>query len=115
LALLVQNKPDQAISQFRIVLKFIPDHPDTLYYLGRAYLAKKQPAAAASCLERAVDLRPDDSHAHNVLGVALAETGNFSRAGAELRTARRLEPGNAIFSENLACVEQRLHGCDLTP
>ncbi len=93
----------------------MPDHPDTLYYLGRAFLAKDRPADAAAWLQKAVDLKPDDAHAHNVFGVALAETGEFSRAAAELKTAGRLDPGNVTFDKNLACVEQRLRSCGLTP
>ncbi len=38
LALLLQDKLDDAIARFRIALSLRPDSPDTLYYLGRALL-----------------------------------------------------------------------------
>jgi Flp pilus assembly protein TadD len=114
-ALLYQNELDEAISQFQIVLRAMPDHPDTLYYLGRAFLAKGLPGDATACLQRAISLRPEDAYAHNVLGVALAETQHFSQAVDELKVAKRLDPANGTFETNLACVEQRLQGCGLTP
>ena len=66
-------------------------------------------------LQKVVNLRPDDAHAHNTLGVALARVKEFNRAITELQAALRLAPGNATYDKNLACVANALRNCALTP
>jgi tetratricopeptide (TPR) repeat protein len=115
LALLFQNKPDEAITRFQAVLRSLPDHPDTLYFLARAYLAVDRPEDAAACLRKLIVMRPDDPYAHNGLGVALAKIQDWSNAAAEFKNARRLGPGNALFENNQTCIENHLQGCALMP
>ncbi len=92
LVLLLKNELDEAITQFQIVLPSGPDDLDARFCLGRAFLAEDWPVEAAACLQKAISLRPDDAHAHNVLGVALAKIREFSRAVGEFETAGRLQP-----------------------
>jgi len=87
LALLFQNKPDEAITHFQVALRSQPDQPETLYFLARAYLAANRPQDAAVCLRKFVAMRPDDPFAHNGLGVALAKIQDWSNAATEFRTA----------------------------
>ncbi|HXJ44681.1 MAG TPA: tetratricopeptide repeat protein, partial [Bryobacteraceae bacterium] len=115
LALLVENRLDNAIAQFRAALELRSDDADTLYYLGRALLAKDQPAGAATCLKQALGINPDDAHAHNVLAVTLARMKDIAAAGNELHRARALEPGNSLYERNLACLERAMRDCDLVP
>jgi Flp pilus assembly protein TadD len=89
-----------------------PDDPDTLYYLGRALLKKHQPAEAARSLQQAVRVNPEDAHAQNALAVALAGIRDFA-ARTPLQRARAIEPGNALYEQNLHCIEQEMRNCEL--
>ena len=115
LTLLFQNKPEEAIIRFQVVLRSLPDKPEALYFLARAYLAANRPEDAAACLRKLIVVRPNDPYAHNGLGVALAKIQDWSNAAAEFKTARRLAPGNELFEKNQTCLESRLQGCALTP
>jgi Flp pilus assembly protein TadD len=50
----------------------------------------------------ATRLAPNDSRAHDSLGVALAEKGNLDDAVAEFQQAVRLDPGNLRAQYNCA-------------
>jgi Flp pilus assembly protein TadD len=111
----VESKWDEAIAQFRKVLSMNPKLQDAYFQLGDALLYKGEPQEAAKVLAEAVRLRPDDAAAHNALGVALARCQEVKRAGAEFETARQLDPNNALYNQNLSCLNKHLEGCELTP
>jgi cytochrome c-type biogenesis protein CcmH/NrfG len=62
-ALLLQDKLEEAIARLRASLILRPDNPDTLYYLGRALLIRHQPAEAATSLKLALRVNSVDAHA----------------------------------------------------
>ena len=105
--------PDLALGSGALSLN--ADQADAYYYLGRAWLATGNPAAAAKNLEQGLRLNGQDARARNVHAVALAAMQQFSEAAKELQSALDLDPKNALFRENLACVERRLAGCALQP
>jgi Flp pilus assembly protein TadD len=115
LALLLQDKLEDAIARFRTALVLRPDNPDTLYYLGRAFLKHHQPAEAVNSLRRALRVNPGDTHARNVLAVALATTADFNGAKSELQQARDLEPDNPLYERNLSCLSREMRDCTLVP
>ncbi|MHC4137277.1 MAG: tetratricopeptide repeat protein, partial [Planctomycetota bacterium] len=51
--------------------------------------------------ERAIDLDPDDSEAHNNLGVSLAVLGIWDRALTHFRRAAELNPDDPAARSNL--------------
>jgi Flp pilus assembly protein TadD len=112
LSLLLGEKLDQAIGQFRITLRLQPDDPDTLYYLGRALLKKHEPAEAAG-LVRQAEVNADDAHAYNALAVALAGTRDLAGARSQLQRAQAIEPGSPLYKQNLRCLEQEMRNCEL--
>ena len=56
---------------------------------------------AISQFERAIQLNPNDSFAHNYLGIALRQKGRYAEAIAQFQEVLRLEPGNAFAQQNL--------------
>ena len=50
---------------------------------------------ATMTLKRAIELDPQDAHAHHCLGIALARTGDLEGARAELATLETLDPARA--------------------
>src|SRR3989442_972344 len=73
-ALFAIGRFEEAIDVYNIALRKRPDLPDAWYFKGRALLEQSQPKAAAICLKKAVDLRPD-----------------FPEAAADLERARSEE------------------------
>lgn len=114
-ALLLQDKLEEAIARFRTSLILRPDGPDTLCYLGRALLKHHQPAEAATSLKLALPVNSGDSNFRNVLAIALAATKDFVGAKSELLRARNLEPGNPLYERNLGCLDRVMRDCELVP
>ena len=66
------------------------DDPDSLFNLGYAYWANRDPQGAIYWLREAVRRNPADGDAHFVLGAALAAAGNAAEASREKELAKRL-------------------------
>lgn len=58
-----QKKVDQAIAVLEENAKRHPSSPQAHEYLGQAYLAKEDKAAAMRCFERVLQLKPGDEEA----------------------------------------------------
>lgn len=90
------------------------DAPATDFYklfdFAVAFSEKKQFDAAVPAWKKALALDPDDSRAHDNLGVALAETGKMDDAIAEYRKSLELNSGSSHTHNNLgtALAEQGL-------
>jgi tetratricopeptide (TPR) repeat protein/mono/diheme cytochrome c family protein len=63
------------------------------FNLGVVMLSRLNAAGAVSALRTAVRVRPDRADAHNMLGLALARTGQSSEALEQYRSALELRPG----------------------
>jgi len=72
---------------------------------GQGSLAAGEPEAAIGAFERAVELRPEDAHGWNQLGIAQQVVGDYAAAGASHGRALELRPEfpNAII--NLAAAQ----------
>jgi Flp pilus assembly protein TadD len=58
-------------------------------------------------------VNPEDAHAQNALAVALAGIRDFAAARTQLQRARAIDPGNALYEQNLRCIEQGMRNCEL--
>ncbi len=58
-------------------------------------------------------MNPQDSHARNVLAVALAETRDLAAAKAQLLQALAREPENPTYQRNLNCLKREMRDCAL--
>lgn len=65
--------------------------------IARTHLWQKNPKDAIPLLLRAIAERPNDGNAHHLLGCALIETGEKSKAIAHLQEALTANPKN-IFA-----------------
>jgi tetratricopeptide (TPR) repeat protein len=96
-----------------IASQLIAHQPDTGYawkLLGAALLAQRKEALAA--LEQAVQLLPNDAHAHNNLGNVLNERGRHRDAEASYRRALALWPDFAEAHNNLGNALKQLGRMD---
>ncbi|HVC47099.1 MAG TPA: tetratricopeptide repeat protein [Terracidiphilus sp.] len=64
-----------------------PDDADAWYLLGRTKFNEDNFAAAASCFQRALALRPNDIRAENNLGLAWLETSQTGKAKSAFQAA----------------------------
>jgi tetratricopeptide (TPR) repeat protein len=87
LALLESGRAREAVDRLEAVIQKRPDDPDLLYYLGLAHshLSKQ-------LFERLKANHPDSARTQQMLGDALAATGNFDAAQKRLRAALAMRP-----------------------
>ena len=94
-AYLVTRVPEQAITEFRQVIKLDPSYPRAHGFLGYAYLEHYQeegyPQARAE-FEKEVKLHPEEYQVQELLGIANVELRDFAAAEAALLRAARLHP-----------------------
>ena len=84
------GKSAEALPLMRKAIDLDPNYPP-LYdmYIGRAYLAARQPAAAVPHLRRCTSRMPDHWPAQLFLAAAYGQLGQLADAGAALAAARR--------------------------
>jgi len=63
------------------------------YAMGAALFQQQQYAAAIPHLHNAIELQPDSSWAHHLMGLSLMRTGDFKTAAIHLEIAARRLPG----------------------
>jgi TolB-like protein/Tfp pilus assembly protein PilF len=84
------GKSAESLSLMRKAIDLDPNYPPIYdMYIGRAYLATRQPAAAIPHLRNCVSRMPDHWPAHFYLAAAYGHLGQLADAGAALAAARR--------------------------
>jgi len=101
-ALLTQGRIEEAIAQYREVVRTEPDHFAGHNKLGFALMQVGRSQDALAAIRRAVELQPDNPETHNNLGLALAQAGRSQEAVASLQHAIELQPDYAEAQYNLA-------------
>jgi Tfp pilus assembly protein PilF len=91
-----------AVDRFQRALALEPSHQAALYNLGAAYFNMGRYAAAVSSLEDGVSYWPVDARMHALLGAALVELGDGTRARGFLERALELEPDDAMAKRYLS-------------
>ncbi len=76
----------------------------TWHQLGLVYLGQCSTSDGLAAFQKAIDLDPDMSEAHNSLGGVRLEGGDLSRAEPAFREAIRIQPDYAEAHSNLASV-----------
>lgn len=90
-ALAAAGRPADAEALFREGLDLLGDDQELFINLGRSRLDQGRAAEAVGPLERAVQMRPRDSHARMWLARALARAGSPDRARTELEALASLD------------------------
>jgi tetratricopeptide (TPR) repeat protein len=94
-ALQAENRPDDALAQYRIALRLDPRRHEIYNNIGRLLNDAGRPAEALDYCRTAVALDPNSAQSHNALGVVLAELGRGDEAVREFSEAVRLNPNEA--------------------
>jgi tetratricopeptide (TPR) repeat protein len=104
---LSQEKPDQAIEEFKRELELQPGHSWSLMQIAYEYLKRGEPQAALPWAQQAVAAAPNAFPAHKALGQALLETGDVDGAIKELQIGITLAPESPGLHFTLARALQR--------
>ena len=111
-ALLRENRPDEAQEHLERGLALDPRNADALCALGLLFSERRDLPRAQQHFDRAVALAPELPEVHYGLGRMLAEQGELRPAAAEFAEAVRLRPDYAAAWNNRAVVHARLGEID---
>lgn len=100
-ALTGAGRRDEAIPQFKALLREDPTFINTYPQLSTLLKQANRPDEAIAVLRLAVTRMPDSPYAWNNLATALLDAGKPAEAGEALATARRLNPDNPVVHGNL--------------
>lgn len=102
LDLLREKRYAEAAAALQGMTQAYPDLPGPYLNLAIAYLRLDRAGEAEQPVRRALELKPNDAEAYNLLGLLHRETGNFVEARADYEQALKLDPQFADVHLNLA-------------
>lgn len=91
----------EAIPLMELFLSDSPDDTDILYNLGMVYSDRAEWEKSLACLNRLMELEPQNINGRVALGTALTRQGNVEQGLAELRRAVAEAPTNPWAQRNL--------------
>src|SRR5205823_4345374 len=91
-----------AIAAFQAALARSPDRHEIRYKLALSFLENHAPQRAADELRVVLGAEPDSFKAHNALGRALQDLGQFEQASDEFKKTLTINPRFALASYGLA-------------
>lgn len=99
---------DRAAAAYHGILETWPNQPDALNLLGVVAHQRRDHAAAAELIRRAIAIKADKASYHNNLGTALLHGGKAEEAAASFRRAVELDPDflQALCNLGRACQAQ---------
>ena len=78
----------QALIELTEAEKITPNDPDVLYNLAYAYMGRKRPDLAEPRLQKTIAIKPNNSMARNLLGVAYLELRQWDNAIQQFKIVR---------------------------
>jgi tetratricopeptide (TPR) repeat protein len=112
MALVEQNRLDEAIVEFGEVLRIDPRDADGHYNLGNALARQGKLDAAVAQFRELLRIYPEHAKARYDLGNALARQGELDEALRHFRAALRYAPGNASAHYNAGLILLKQGGLD---
>jgi len=109
LALLAQNRIQEAVAAYRRALMLQPNYFEAHNNLGIALQAQGNLDEAVASFERAIAHKPDYAEAHSNLGHALKKQRKFEEAVTSCKRAVALKPDFAEAHGNLGLVRLAQH------
>ena len=104
---LLQEKPDQALEEFKRELEIQPQHPASLMQTAFEYLKRGEAQNALPYAKQAVEVAPNVYPARRALGQALLDTGDVDGAIRELEIGLKLAPESPGLHFTIARAYQR--------
>jgi tetratricopeptide (TPR) repeat protein len=108
MARLRQGKADEAADPLEEVVRRAPGQLDAWRHLARIRMRQGQPAVAARCFRKALELQPDSAGDVCGLGEALWLGGERDEAIRTFQTALRINPADAVAWHELGAAHLSL-------
>jgi tetratricopeptide (TPR) repeat protein len=99
--LLTQGKPQEAIEEFKIVIKEDPSNPDGYGGIGDAYSAMAEFKEAIEYYKKAIERAPDNAQLYSNLGMVYSYEGDNETAVKMWQKASKLNPGLRLLHYNI--------------
>jgi len=98
---------EKAVELYQMVVKLVPEAPNTYMAMGKAYLNLKNYPLAIASFQRALSQSPDLADAHFSLAAAYGETGELKQSVNHLETYIQKVPKDASALNNLALLYEQ--------
>ncbi|NLF84329.1 MAG: tetratricopeptide repeat protein, partial [Candidatus Gastranaerophilales bacterium] len=99
---------DEALVQYRGLIKRHPDKADLYYNIGIIYEKQNELKLAQNYFEKAVKLSPEDADFRYSLAFTLDRSDNVERAIDEYRKTIELNPMDSNAHFNLGCIYTKI-------
>lgn len=93
----VDNKWNQAISEYYKVIEYSPSFRYAYISRGNAFLETKSYGKAVDDFSEALKLNPNDADVYNKRGVAYQWKGNIDKAIKDYSSAIEIDPGPSLY------------------
>ena len=103
-----QNNLEVAENLCKEILKKETNHFQANFFLGILSAINKKFDIAKQLLNKATEIQPDNSDAHNNLGNVLKQIGEYQKAKSCYEKAIQIQPNNAPLHNNLGIVLEEL-------
>jgi tetratricopeptide (TPR) repeat protein len=105
---LAEQKTDEALKEFQETVRLTPDSPLATFWLGKAYLFKKDREQAEKYFKKVLELDPQNYHAMAMLGrLSAMDRDKLDQAEAYLKQALDYSPDNLDAHFDLARIYAR--------
>jgi tetratricopeptide (TPR) repeat protein len=91
-----------AVETFRTALKFEPDSPRILYFIGLSFYTAGDLKESVAALEQSIQHYSGEIKAHLILAAALSQLRQNAAAEAEWKAALQLDPGSKVALDGLS-------------
>jgi tetratricopeptide (TPR) repeat protein len=106
---------NKAKTLMELILSKNPNHAHALNFLGYSLLESNQNLDQAyKYIKKAVEVSPKDGYIRDSLGWYYYKTGNYVKAGAEMKKAWELEQGDSTIARHLALTYFKFNQKDLS-
>ena len=95
LALIRRHDFEGALPLLAAEVRKRPDDAYAAYYLAYAFVGAQDPQPAVTLLAKIIEVHPDFTDAHTLLGLARIRTSDFAGAATEYEAVLGREPKNA--------------------
>jgi tetratricopeptide (TPR) repeat protein len=103
----LQHKPEQAMKNYRLALRYQPAHTNACMNLGVLLFNQGKIEEAIAIYQAGLKNAPDHPELHFNLGVIYEKTGRIDDAAAQYRKALDIVPGSRKYQNALARVTPR--------
>lgn len=107
-SLVLAGRADEAFPALEALVKDLPEHAISHYWLGRAYLAQFHGTRAARCFRTAYELDPHNDQILHMIGVGFLSAGRGREAEPWLREYAKKNPESsvAVFDLSVSLQQQ---------